>query len=173
MKLTVENIEHLQICLYPHPILSKVAKPIEVITPEVIALANKMIDLMHTASGIGLAAPQVGVSLRLFVMNPGGEAGEDIILINPKLDNFEGQSEIEEGCLSIPGVHCEIQRSATCMVRAQDLTGIFFEFNCEALISHVVQHENDHLDGVLIIDKLSTLQKMKYRKVIKELERDF
>jgi len=173
MKLSLENIAHLKICLYPDPVLSKVAKSIEVITPEIVALANKMVDLMHEAKGIGLAAPQVGVSLRLFVINPSGEEGEDIILINPKLDNFEGQSEIEEGCLSIPGIHCDVKRSASCVVRAQDVAGAIFEIDCEALLSHVVQHENDHLDGILIIDKLSTLQKMKHRKAIKELERDF
>ena len=173
MKLTQEIIDALHICYYPDPVLGKVAKQIEVITPEIIALSVKMIDLMHEAKGIGLAAPQVGVSIRMFIINPGGEGLEDLVLINPKLTDFEGQSEIEEGCLSLPGIHADIKRSATCKVRAQDIEGNFFEIECDALLSHVVQHENDHLDGIMIIDKLSTLGKMKHRKAIKELERDY
>jgi len=167
------NTESLKIIHYPDPFLKKRALPIEEITPEIHTLAEKMIELMVQAHGIGLAAPQVGVGLRLFITCLTSTAQDAQVYINPQLSDFQGLSEIQEGCLSLPGVQVNITRPATCLVTAQDLTGKTFSFQAQELEASVIQHENDHLDGRLIIDRITILQRMACRKTIKQLEQDF
>ena len=167
------DIQHLKIIVYPAPILKKKAQPVEQITPEIENLAQKMIDLMVQARGIGLAAPQVGVGLRLFVASVTSDANDAQVFINPQIDDFQGISEIEEGCLSLPGIQVKVRRPAICVITAQDLTGESFSFQAHELQATVVQHENDHLDGRLIIDRASTLQRIGFRKTIKQLELDY
>jgi peptide deformylase len=167
------NTESLKIIYYPDPILKKRALPIKQITPEIHELTEKMIKLMVQAHGIGLAAPQVSVGLRLFIVSLTSDAQDVQVYINPQLSDFQGLSEIQEGCLSLPGVQLNITRPATCLVTAQDLTGETFSFQAQELEASVIQHENDHLDGRLIIDRTTILQRMACRKTIKQLERDF
>ena len=167
------NSQKLKIILYPDPILKKRAQPIEKITPEIKALAENMIDLMVQARGIGLAAPQVGASYRLFVVSLTSDAQDAQVFINPQIKDAQGLSEIEEGCLSLPGIHVKVCRPAECVITAQDLTGESFSFQAHELEASVVQHETDHLDGRLIIDRTTTLQRMACRKTIKQLELDY
>ncbi len=167
------NINKLRIINYPDPRLLVPAKPVEMINDEIRALSDKMIDLMIEASGIGLAAPQVGVGLRLFVNSLTCSRDDALVFINPELSDFEGESVMEEGCLSLPGIHVKVKRPASCVVKAQNLEGKLFEIKAEELESHNVQHETDHLDGRLIIDRIGSLDKMACRKKLKQLEKEY
>ena len=161
----------LAIVHYPAPVLREKAKAIPHVDDEVRAVAVKMIELMHQAPGVGLAAPQVGVPWRLFVANPSGEEGDDRVYINPQLHNLGGGNAVrDEGCLSLPGVTVEVTRPAAATIRATNLDGEAFEESADDLLARIWQHENDHLDGVLIIDKMSAMDRMANRRAIKELE---
>jgi len=167
------NNKKLQIICYPDPALAKQTQPIEKITTETIDLAQKMIDLMIDSAGVGLAAPQVGILLRLFVMSTTGKHEDAQVLINPELSNFDGTSELEEGCLSVPEVRAKVRRSATCTVTATDLQGNRTVMDVRELAATIVQHETDHLDGKLFIDHLNTLSRMACRRTLKQLEADY
>ena len=164
----------LKIVFYPHPVLRRKAQPVPAIDEEVRGVAERMVQLMHEAKGVGLAAPQVGLSWRLFVANPSNEPGDDRVFINPSL---EGASPIvdaaEEGCLSIPEVRGEVRRPASISVRATDLEGREFVLSSDELPARVWQHEIDHLDGVLIIDKITPLDRIANKKKLQELEARF
>ena len=162
----------LEIVCFPDPILRKVAKPIEQITDHVHAVAMRMLELMHEAPGVGLAAPQVGLPWRLFVANPTREEGQDSVFINPVLTNPSSQmAEVEEGCLSLPQVTANIRRPAAISIETLNLKGQTVQHHSEELAARVWQHENDHLDGVLILDRMSPIDKLANRSVIRELKR--
>ena len=167
------GFKDLYILSYPAPILRQVAEPIEEIIPEIAALAERMIDLMVEAQGIGLAGPQVGVGLRLFVKSPTGQREDARVFINPELSGFEGISEREEGCLSLPGVCVKVTRPARCTMAALDLSGERFVLQVDDLEAAVVQHETDHLDGTMIIDRIGTAAKIGCRQALKQLESDY
>jgi peptide deformylase len=171
----IENIhsEKLYIHHYPDPILRQKAEPVVEVNDQIIALAEKMIEIMVGASGVGLAAPQVGVPLRLFVFSLTGKADNAQVIINPALSNFQGWSESEEGCLSIPDVRSKVRRSAVCKVEALDLEGNEFVIDAVDFAATVVQHETDHLDGALFIDRISTISRLACRKSIRQLEREY
>lgn len=163
--------EQLAIVHYPHPVLREKAKPIAEVSDEVKAVAAKMIELMHKAPGVGLAAPQVGLAWRMFVANPSGEPGDDRVYINPELAlGKSGNAARDEGCLSLPGVTVEVIRPAEAMIRATNLDGQVFTDSADDLLARIWQHENDHLDGILIIDKMSPMDRMANKRAIKELE---
>lgn len=163
--------KNLSIVLYPAPVLRKVAQPVQSVTPEIQAICKRMLELMHEAPGVGLAAPQVGWSIRLFVANATGEPEDDMVFINPTI-TVEGKAmqDMEEGCLSLPGINASIRRPQAVTIEATDIQGNRFRVTSDDLPARVWQHENDHLDGVLIIDKMSPIDKMANRKVIKEME---
>jgi peptide deformylase len=161
----------LAIVHYPDPVLREKARPIEQVTDEVKAVAQRMIELMHQAPGVGLAAPQVGLNWRMFVANPTGEAGDDRVYINPELSELVGgDAARDEGCLSLPGVTVEVTRPAHATIRATNLDGQTFQDSADDLLARIWQHEYDHLDGVLIIDKMSAMDRMANKRAIKELE---
>ncbi|MCF7957420.1 MAG: peptide deformylase [Phycisphaerae bacterium] len=164
---------HLQIVHYPNPLLKKIAQPITEITSDIVELAERMTFMMEESNGIGLAAPQVGISLRLVVISITGKQEDARILINPVLSDLQGVSESEEGCLSLPGVYGNVKRAASCSVTAQDIDGNSFMLDAVDLAATVAQHEVDHLDGKLFIDRLSTLQHIKCRRSIKQLEKEY
>ena len=167
------EMDKLEIHTYPDPILSRSAGPITEFTDKIAALAHRMIEIMAQAGGIGLAAPQVGVSLRLIVMSPTTKPQDAQILVNPRLSNFQGAVEAEEGCLSVPDVHARVRRPATCTVDAQDLQGNSFTWDLDDMPARIAQHEIDHLDGTLFIDRLSTITRFACRKAIKQLEKQY
>ena len=161
----------LTILRYPHPALLRIARPVETITAETRAVAARMVDLMREARGVGLAAPQVGLSWRLFVTNSGEEDEPDRVYINPVLRDPEGGLEAhEEGCLSMPDVRGDVWRPPTITVEATDLEGRRLSLRSSELLARVWQHETDHLDGRLIIHRFGQMAKLANRRVLKELE---
>lgn len=146
---------------YPDKRLRNRGEPVAAVTPEIVSLIEDMKETMYAAPGCGLAAPQIGVSLRIFIIDTAGEdePSELRVFINPEIVSLEGKAVWEEGCLSFPGVHEEIERAAKVTVRALDERGQTIELTTEGLLGVAVQHENDHLDGVLMIDHMGVLKR--------------
>lgn len=146
---------------YPDKRLRVKAAPIAAITPDVLALIEDMKETMYAAPGCGLAAPQIGVSLRLFIVDTAGddEPSDLRVFINPEIVSRQGTVVWEEGCLSFPGVHEDIERAEKVVVRALDEHGKVVELAADGLLGVAVQHENDHLDGVLMIDHMGILKR--------------
>lgn len=167
------DLEQLRIRVYPDPVLRHRAEPIREIDGALTALGERMIDLMVAENGVGLAAPQVGVPLRIIVVSFTGQRKDAEVFINPELDQFEGWAEMEEGCLSVPGVRAAVRRPAVCAVRAWDLDANEFVMDATELAATVFQHETDHLDGRLFIDRLGGLAKMAVRRPLRDLERQW
>lgn len=147
----------LEIKIHPHPVLRQKARPVDRVDADVRRLLDDMVETMHHARGIGLAAPQVGVSRRLIVVDIGDGP---IRMVNPRLTPLEGKEEGTEGCLSIPGVVGEVVRDFKIAVRGLDENGKPVKLQAEGLLARVFQHEVDHLDGVLFIDKASNLRQV-------------
>ncbi|NBX82016.1 peptide deformylase [bacterium] len=161
----------LEILKYPDPRLSLKAQPVDKFDGSLHQLLNDMAETMYAAEGIGLAAPQVGKSLRLFVVDLGehGESsGKLMEFINPVLSRGEGTTTFEEGCLSVPGVTEEVDRFENITISFQDRNGKAQEMMAQGLLAVALQHENDHLDGVLFVEKLSP---MKRRLIKKKLQK--
>ena len=165
--------ENLQIIHYPDPRLRKVAEPVSDFGPDLQALAKRMFELMREEQGVGLAAPQVGVNLRLFVMNPTGEPQDDKVIVNPELFDADGNEVGEEGCLSLPKIRASIERATSLRLKAQDEHGKPIELELEDFDARVVQHEFDHLNGIMLIDRMGFTARMGIRRKLKELEADF
>lgn len=163
----------LKIVHYPEPVLLKVGKPVENFDEEVKKLVSDMFETMYSAKGVGLAAPQVAVSQRLFVMDCSG--GEDesqkIALINPEIIHVEGEQYGDEGCLSFPGVYQKVQRSLRTVVRAQDVEGNYFELDVEDLPARCILHETDHCDGIVFLDRMTVLKRQLAKQKIKRLQK--
>jgi peptide deformylase len=148
----------LQIHTLPDPVLRQKAKRVTKIDGSIHKLIDNMIDTMRAASGAGLAAPQIGVSLRIAVIELPGE--EVITLINPQVIKRIGERILEEGCLSVPGYRGEIKRSVTIKVKAQDRQGKEFRLKGEELLAQALEHEIDHLNGILYIDRIESPEKL-------------
>lgn len=150
-----------EILKYPDPRLREVAQPVASVTPEIQALVDDMAETMYASSGCGLAATQIGVNHRVFVVDCAGEdEPSDLrVFINAEIIEADGVQIWNEGCLSFPGVNEEIKRAEHVRVRALDRTGNTFEVEADGLLAVAIQHELDHLNGVLMIDKLSPLKR--------------
>lgn len=165
------NLAELTILTYPHPALRGRTMEIEAVTDEMRAVAGRMIELMHEAEGVGLAAPQVNLPWRMFVTSINDPPEEERVFINPTLTFLDRQLVArEEGCLSIPGIHADIRRPAGVRINAADLDGNEFTLEDHDLRARVWQHEFDHLNGVLIIDKMMTRDRLANRRAIRDLE---
>ena len=163
--------EDLEIIHYPDPRLRKISEPVERFDENLKALVAKMFELMRAHKGVGLAAPQVGQNIRLFIMNPTGEAGDDRVYINPTLSEPAGaEEEGEEGCLSLPEILGNIMRTKTLRMDAQDVEGKPFSDTKSGYEARIWQHEFDHLNGTLIIDRMGALGKLAAKKQLKVLE---
>ena len=156
----------LQILEYPDPRLRTKAKPVEVFDEALATLAADMLETMYAAPGVGLAATQVDQHKRLIVMDVSEDRQTPMVFCNPQILSAEGQGVTEEGCLSVPGIFDEVKRAAKIRVRAQDVTGKVFEIDLDGLAAVCLQHEMDHLEGILFIDHLS---KLKRDMVLKKL----
>jgi peptide deformylase len=157
----------LTIRKYGDPALRRRAEPVRAITPELRATIADMIDTMYDELGIGLAAPQVGIPLRLIVA--GDERGRDPQpLVNPVITAHGGQVTAEEGCLSIPGIFAPVTRAEWITLEAQDLAGAPVRLDARGLFARVLQHEIDHLDGVLFIDRLDPVTRDRIKRKIKK-----
>ncbi len=167
------NAEKLKIICYPDPRLRKHCEPVGVFDASLTAMARRMLELMRAADGVGLAAPQVGVLIRLFVCNVSGDPKDDMVFVNPELADLEGAAVGEEGCLSIPDGTVNVRRAVQCKMTARDLDGESFEMEGFDLAARVWQHETDHLEGRLIIDRMSEADKIANRRAIKKLQQDY
>jgi peptide deformylase len=166
--------DDLRVILYPDPRLKKKSQPVTDFDESLRRIAARMFELMREHKGVGLAAPQVGLNIRLFVANPTGKPEDDRVYVNPVLSDADGDEEAEEGCLSLPDINVAVRRpTARVLMRAQDLDGKPFEEVGEGFITRVWQHENDHLNGVMITDRMGPVAKLAYRKKLKELEDEF
>lgn len=145
----------LDLCYEPHPVLHAQARPVTQITGETHALVRNMIETMYAHDGIGLAAPQVGCDLQIFIASPAQQRGKEIVVLNPRLEPIHGQASIREGCLSLPNVWDHVRRSEVVRLRGQNLSGKPISLEVDGLLAIVFQHEVDHLEGRLFIDHLS------------------
>ncbi|HYE20169.1 MAG TPA: peptide deformylase [Tepidisphaeraceae bacterium] len=166
-------VHDLKIVLYPDPRLKKMSSPVTTFDDELKAIAARMFELMREHRGVGLAAPQVGLNVRMFVMNATGEDADDRVYVNPQLLDAEGEEEGEEGCLSIPQVNARIWRSEKLRMVAQDLDGKPFEEIGTDLVARIWQHETDHLNGTLITERMGPVARLAARRVLKELTEKF
>jgi peptide deformylase len=160
----------LRILHYPDPRLRQRAQPVSAFDESLKALVERMYALMGADKGVGLAATQLGVAQRLVVMNATGQPGDQRVLVNPVIHEPHGSFEAEEGCLSLPGVNVQIRRAQRCRVVAQDLDGNPVEIEAQDLLARVCQHEIDHLNGVLIIDRMGPSDRIAARKTLRALE---
>ena len=145
----------LKVLEYPNPILSKKATPADAVSEKELRLIQDMTDTMYQEDGVGLAAPQIGVLKRIIVVSPNGRRGEEHVYINPEIIKSSLEEEIGlEGCLSLPGASCEIRRAKKIKFQALDLNGSKNVKELEGFPARVIQHEMDHLNGVLIIDRV-------------------
>jgi peptide deformylase len=163
----------LQVIHYPHPTLRHPSKPLKRVDAELRKIIAEMFDLMYEHEGVGLAANQVDLPYRLFVANPEGDRDAketEYVFINPVLSAGRGQAEDEEGCLSIPGVYAPVTRNTTIKVQAYDLAGNEITTDAEDLLARILQHETDHLDGTLFIDRLGPAQLTALRDKLEEFE---
>jgi len=161
------------IVVYPDPCLRRKSAPVEIFDESLAALTERMFELMKNDRGIGLAAPQVGINLRMFVCNPTGEPGDNRVFINPELSDLTDAVVGEEGCLSLPDIRVTIRRARRCDATAQDVTGQPIRVVYEDLMARIIQHETDHLDGRLIIDLMDGTDRIANRKAITQLEKEF
>lgn len=162
----------LSILLYPDPRLRKAAEPVTVFDDALKTLVARMFELMRQEQGVGLAAPQVGISLRLFVANATGKPEDDLVAVNPTLQDAEGTEAGEEGCLSLPKIRAEIDRFETLTLKAHDIDGRPYQLTATGFEPRIWQHEFDHLNGVMIIDRMPFTAKMAARKQLRQLEAD-
>ena len=158
---------------YPEPVLQRPAAPVTEFNQELRALVEDMFDSMYAAQGIGLAAPQIGVSKRISVLDLSFQKNpeEKIILINPEITFKQGKQYGEEGCLSLPDIHEKVSRAAVVKVKAQDLQGTWLEYDAEELLARAFQHEIDHLDGILFIFRVSALKRDLIQRRIRKLQK--
>src|SRR5512136_523577 len=160
------------IFIWPDPILKKPAAPVARVDDEIRQLVDEMAETMYAADGVGLAAPQVGVSKRIVVIDtsPRQEGQRLLHLVNPEIVKTEGETVFTEGCLSVPGEAEEVERAAKVWVKALDRDGKPFEVVGEGLLAIALQHEIDHLEGILFVDHLSSLKRELIRKRMKKLK---
>ena len=159
---------------YPDPVLSKRGADVTEFGPELAQFVEEMWASMYAAHGIGLAAPQIGVSKRITVIDVTFKERPDerVVLINPEVIEREGKQFEEEGCLSLPEIREKVQRAARVKVRAQDVNGEFFEAEGTELLARAMQHEIDHLDGILFIDRISALKRDLVKRRIRKLQKN-
>ena len=165
----------LSIIPHPHPTLRVCSRPIRKVDAQLRNFVAQMLDLMYATDGVGLAANQVNLPLRLFVANPTGDRndGEELVVINPQIQFPKGNETAQEGCLSLPGIYGNVKRPKTIRISAYDLSGNSIEREVDGFLSRVIQHENDHLNGVLFFDRMSVEGKRDILDQISELETDF
>lgn len=178
--------EELKIHTYPDPVLTKVAEEVVDFNEDLKTLCKNMLFTMYHAPGIGLAAPQIGLSKRIFVIDVDfdrEETSEDSgefelsnfqpkVFINPVIKEKDGEIVYQEGCLSLPGVFEDVKRFEKVVVEYQDTDGNKNEMNAEDLLSICIQHENDHLDGIVFLDRLSVLKKNFFKKKLTKAKKN-
>ena len=158
----------MEITEFPERVLKEAGAPVEKFDGELAKLVADMFETMYAAEGVGLAAPQVGLSLRLFVMDC---EGVKLVAANPEILSAGGEQEGEEGCLSVGKIHAPLKRAARARLRAQDVQGRWFEREAEGLAARCLLHETDHCDGLLFIDRLSPLRRDMVKRRFQKMKR--
>ena len=161
----------LEILHFPDPRLRNIAKPVQTVDAGIRQLLDDMLDTMYAAPGIGLAATQINSDKRVIVIDVSEEKDQPLCLINPEILELEGVEEMEEGCLSVPGVFETVQRADQVRLRALDRDGKSVEIQAGGLLAVCIQHEIDHLDGKLFVDYLSQLKRTRIRKKLEKEQR--
>jgi peptide deformylase len=161
----------LDILHFPDTRLRNVAKPVEAVDDSVRRLIDDMFETMYDAPGIGLAAIQVNEPRRVIVIDTSEDRSQPLALVNPEIVEKQGVEEMDEGCLSVPGVYETVQRAESIRVRALDRDGQAFEMDADGLLAVCIQHEIDHLDGKLFVDYLSNLKRQRIRKKLEKQRR--
>ncbi len=163
----------MEIVKYPHPALRWKSSPVTAINAELRTIVREMFDLMYEAKGIGLAANQVALPLRLFVLNltaDPAETDEEFVFINPEIVRRKGNQEAEEGCLSMPNLYGDVRRADEIVVHAYGLDGQPFELTIDDLASRAIQHETDHLDGILFTDRMTEAARREVDPMLSDFE---
>lgn len=165
----------LSVIPFPHPTLRIKSRPIRRVDAELKDIVAQMFELMYEHKGVGLAANQVDLPLRLFVANPAGVKGEgeEFVIINPELQLPKGNDTQQEGCLSLPGLYGQVKRPKSIRLSAYDLQGNAIEGTYDGFLGRIFQHENDHLDGVMFFDRMSAESKRELDDQLDEMETDF
>ena len=163
----------LKIVTWPNPILETPGDPVTEFNGDLKQLAESMFETMYSAPGVGLAAVQVGVPKRLFVMDCSGgkDPAQRVVMINPEVISMEGKQNGEEGCLSFPGIFFGVERNLRAIVRAHDLNGKEFELDGTELTARCMLHETDHCDGIVFLDKMTPLKREIVKRKIKKLQK--
>jgi peptide deformylase len=165
----------LRIVKYPHPVLRHKSKPLRRVDGELKNIVREMFDLMYQQKGIGLAANQVDLPYRFFIINPEGDPakGQEYVFLNPVISKRWGTAESEEGCLSFPEIYAPVKRSEKLVISAYNLAGEELNFELNGLLARAIQHEYDHLDGVLFIDRLTPTGLLSVKQALMDLELQF
>jgi peptide deformylase len=165
----------LRIIKYPHPALRHKSRPLRRVDGELKNTVRAMFDLMYEHKGVGLAASQVELPYRLFVINTEGDPqkGQEHVLINPEISKRSGAAEAEEGCLSFPEIFAPVKRADKIVASAYNLVGEEVRYELDGLFARAVQHEYDHLDGVLFIDRLTPTGLLSVKQALEDLEQEF
>lgn len=166
----------MEVLVYPDPILRRPGAAITTFDEELRQLADRMMEAMYLEGGVGLAAPQVGIQKRLLVLNPKGDRADrsgELALCNPRITRKKGREFGEEGCLSFPGIHADVERWVSITVTYQDLAGAEFTLETDGWLARIVQHELDHLDGVFFVDRLTAADKLRVKPQLQQLEEEF
>lgn len=163
----------MELVRYPDPILKMPAVEVIDFGDELRKMAEDMLELMYECRGLGLAGPQAGLRRRLIVLNPSGKHEDELVLANPQLVETSGEANFEEGCLSFPGIYAKIVRpeSITCVARTLD--GANITFTCEDLVARIVQHEIDHLAGVLLVDRMNPAERKVHQRALRRLRKEY
>jgi len=164
------DIEKCQITHYPAGVLSRRAEPVEEINDNIRQLVDKMVDIMLKNKGVGLAAPQAGVSLRLFIISLDGGRDNVKAYVNPTINPTGELEGIDEGCLSVPGIYTKIRRYKQCEVTATDLDGNEFTDQADGLYARALQHEYDHIEGITVVNRMGQAARIVHRRQLKKLE---
>ena len=166
----------MEVLKYPDPRLRRTGKEITAFGDDLKATVDDMLETMYQYRGVGLAAPQVGLDLSLLILNPTGDRDDNAdekVLINPKIQSRKKLEYGEEGCLSFPGIYAEVERHRDIVVHYQDVAGEGHEEKLSGFLARVIQHEMDHLQGILFVDRLSPAERIRVRAKLGDLERRF
>ncbi len=163
------DIDKCRITHYPSEVLVGKARPVEKIDDDIRRLVDKMAEIMRENKGIGLAAPQAGVSLRLFIISLDGSKEDVRAYVNPTVTADGELGTVEEGCLSVPGIYTRIRRYKECEVTATDLDGNEFTERAEGLYARALQHEYDHIEGMTIVNRMGQTARIAHRRQLKKL----
>ena len=162
----------LDILTYPAPELKKISKPVDKVDESIINLIDNMFETMYAAPGIGLAAPQVGELKRIIVLDIGerdGGQGTPLAIINPEIVSSAGETTFEEGCLSVPEFTADVVRAKEVKIKGMNRKGESIEIDADGLLAIALQHEIDHLDGILFVDRLGLVKRDIFRRKVKKM----